>query len=112
MQWPGSDSHLPLYRNRRDALTIVTGHWGEVVLFYLDRAAMLSGAAKLPRTISEYFRQHVYVTPSGLFSHRYLNWALEVLGAEHILFATDYPFAPAAPRDCPKLHCRRTAKRT
>ena len=77
-------------------LTIVTGHWGEVVLFYLDRADMLSGAAKLPRTISEYFRQHVYVTPSGLFSHRYLNWALEVLGAEHILFATDYPFANAA----------------
>jgi len=78
-------------------LTIVTGHWGEVVLFYLDRADMLSGAAKLPRTISEYFRQHVYVTPSGLFSHRYLNWALEVLGAQHILFATDYPFAHAAP---------------
>jgi predicted TIM-barrel fold metal-dependent hydrolase len=37
-------------------LTIVTGHWGEVVLFYLDRGDMLSGAAKLPRTISEYFR--------------------------------------------------------
>ena len=67
------------------------------MLFYLDRADMLSGAAKLPRTISEYFRQHVYVTPSGLFSHRYLNWALEVLGAQHILFATDYPFAHAAP---------------
>jgi predicted TIM-barrel fold metal-dependent hydrolase len=66
------------------------------VLFYLDRADMLSGAAKLPRTISEYFRQHVYVTPSGLFSHRYLHWALEMLGAEHILFATDYPFAHAA----------------
>jgi predicted TIM-barrel fold metal-dependent hydrolase len=44
-------------------LTIVTGHWGEVVLFYLDRADMLSGAAKLPRSISDYFRQHVYVTP-------------------------------------------------
>ena len=67
------------------------------MLFYLDRAELLSGAAKLPRAISEYFRQHVYVTPSGLFSHRYLNWALKVLGAEHILFATDYPFARAAP---------------
>jgi len=58
---------------------------------------MLSGAAKLPRTISEYFRQHVYVTPSGLFSHRYLPWAMEVLGAGHILFATDDPFAHTAP---------------
>jgi len=77
-------------------LNILTGHWGEVVLFYLDRADMLSGAARLPRSISEYFRQHVYVTPSGLFSHRYLHWALEMLGAEHILVATDYPFARAA----------------
>jgi uncharacterized protein len=77
-------------------ITIVTGHWGEVVLFYLGRADMLSGAAKLPRTISEYFRQHVYVTPSGLFSHRYLNWAMEVVSAKHILSATDYPFAHAA----------------
>jgi predicted TIM-barrel fold metal-dependent hydrolase len=66
------------------------------VLFYLDRTDMLTGAAKLPRSISEYFRQHVYVTPSGLFSHRYRHWSLEVLGAEHILFATDYPFAHAA----------------
>jgi len=78
-------------------LTIVIGHWGEVVLFYLERADMLSGAAKLPRTISEYFRQHVYVTPRALFSHRYLPWAMEVLGAGHILFATDYPFAHTAP---------------
>jgi len=39
-------------------LTIVTGHWGEVVLFYLERADILSAAAKLPRSISEYFRQH------------------------------------------------------
>jgi predicted TIM-barrel fold metal-dependent hydrolase len=34
-------------------ITIVTGHWGQVVLFYLDRTALLSGAARLPRTISE-----------------------------------------------------------
>jgi uncharacterized protein len=78
-------------------LTIVTGHWGEVVLFYLERADIVSRYAKLPRSVSEYFRQHVYVTPSGMFSHQYLNWALEVLGTEHILFATDYPFAHAAP---------------
>jgi predicted TIM-barrel fold metal-dependent hydrolase len=33
-------------------LTIVTGHWGEVVLSYLDRADMLSGTAKLPDATS------------------------------------------------------------
>ena len=76
-------------------LQIVTGHWGEVMLFYLDRVDMLSGPAHLPCKLSEYVQQHVSVTPSGIYSHRYLRWALEVLGPERILFATDYPFAHA-----------------
>ncbi len=83
--------------DRFPGLQIVTGHWGEVALFYLDRLDMLSAPAKLPRKISEYVRQHLYVTASGLFSQRYLKWALEVVGADHILFATDYPFAHAPP---------------
>ena len=82
--------------DRFPGLQIITGHWGEVFLFYLDRVDILSGAAKLPRKISEYVRQHVYVTASGIFSQRYLQWSLEVLGANHILFATDYPFAPTS----------------
>lgn len=76
-------------------LKIITGHWGEVMLFYLERIDLLSRAVKLPRKISEYVRQHVYVTPSGLFSQRYLRWAMEVIGAEHILMSTDYPFGMA-----------------
>ena len=77
-------------------LQIITGHWGEVMLFYLDRIDMMSHAAKLPFKISEYVQQHIHVTPSGVYSQRYLRWALEVLGPDRILFATDYPFAPAA----------------
>jgi uncharacterized protein len=73
-------------------LQIITGHWGEVILFYMDRIDLLAFASKLPRKISEYVRQHVYITPSGLFSHRYLGWAKEVIGADHILMSTDYPF--------------------
>jgi hypothetical protein len=83
--------------DRFPELQIITGHWGEVMLFYLDRIDMLSGAAKLPRKISEYVQQHVSVTASGILSQRYLRWTLEVLGPERILFATDYPFAHAAP---------------
>ena len=77
-------------------LKIITGHWGEVVLFYLDRLDMLSRPAKLSRKVSEYLQQHLYVTPSGLFSGRYLRWSLEILGAEHILFSTDYPYQEAS----------------
>lgn len=77
-------------------LQIVTGHWGEVVLFYLDRIDGLSGPAKLERPVSEYLRRHLSVTPSGIWSPRYLRWATEVLGPERIMFSTDYPyrFAP------------------
>ena len=32
------------------------------------------------------------MTPSGLWSQRYLRWALEVLGPERILFSSDYPY--------------------
>ncbi|WP_419806241.1 amidohydrolase family protein [Terriglobus sp.] len=77
-------------------LKIITGHWGEVILFYLDRLDMLSGPAKLSGKVSEYLQRHLYVTPSGLFSDRYLRWTLEILGAEHILFSTDYPYQQAS----------------
>ena len=75
-------------------LQIITGHWGEVVLFYLDRINLLQRTVKLERPISDYFRRNVSVTPSGIASQRYFHWALEVLGAERILFSTDYPYVP------------------
>ena len=78
-------------------LRIIAGHWGEVVMFYLERVDLLATASKLPRKPSEYFKDHVYVTPSGLFSERYLGWSKEVLGADHILMSTDYPYVPIAP---------------
>jgi predicted TIM-barrel fold metal-dependent hydrolase len=77
-------------------LQIITGHWGEVVLFYLERIDLLHRAVKLPRKISEYFQQNVSVTASGVFSQRYLRWSLEVLGPDRIMFATDYPYGRMA----------------
>ena len=73
-------------------LQLITGHWGEVVLFYLDRIDNLAGPAKLAHPMSDYFRRHVSVTPSGVWSERYFRWTLEVLGAARILFSTDYPY--------------------
>ena len=73
-------------------LQLITGHWGEVVLFYLDRIDNMGRAIKLARKPSEYFRYHVMVTPSGMWSQRYLRWSMEVLGPERILFSSDYPY--------------------
>ena len=73
-------------------LRLITGHWGEVVLFYLERIDGLGRVTRLERPISDYFRRHVSVTPSGIWSQRYLRWALEVLGPGGIMFSSDYPY--------------------
>ena len=78
--------------DRFPGLQLILGHWGEVMLFYLDRIDRMTGIADLARPISDYVRSNVFVTPGGVFSQRYLRWALEVVGPDRILFATDYPY--------------------
>ena len=82
--------------DRFPALQVATGHWGEVVLFYLERLATMDRLATLRKPIVDYVRSNLHVTPSGMFSPRYLRWATEVIGVERILFSADYPyrFAP------------------
>ena len=80
--------------DRFPRLRVIVGHWGEVVLFQLERIDELAAVAKLRRTPSECVRQNVFVTPSGILSERYLRWAVEVVGVERVLFATDHPFVP------------------
>ncbi len=76
-------------------LQLVLGHWGEVILFYLERINLLSKAAKLPRTFEQYAREQIHVGPSGILSRRYLNWTIEVIGVDRIVFSTDYPYEQA-----------------
>jgi predicted TIM-barrel fold metal-dependent hydrolase len=73
-------------------LQIILGHWGEVVLFYLERLNSLGRVATLQRPIADYFRHNLYVTPSGMWSQAYLQRALELVGPERLLFSTDYPY--------------------
>ena len=77
-------------------LQVVVGHWGEMVLFFLERIEKLAGAAGLARPLGEYARENLHVAPSGILSHRYLRWALEVVGADRVVFSTDYPFEAAS----------------
>ena len=73
-------------------LQIILGHWGEVVLFYIERLKSLARVAKLERPVEDYFQRNLYVTSSGMWSQTYLQRALEVVGQERILFSTDYPY--------------------
>jgi len=78
--------------DRFPRLQLILGHWGEVMLFYLERIDRMTGIANLARPVSEYVRTNVFVTPGGVFSQRYLQWTLDIVGADRILFATDYPY--------------------
>ncbi|GAA3310631.1 hypothetical protein GCM10020295_78230 [Streptomyces cinereospinus] len=49
-----------------------------------------------PRQPSEYLRHNLYITTSGVFDAPPLLCALLALGADHILFGTDYPFEDMA----------------
>lgn len=80
--------------DRFPGLQVVLGHWGEVVLFYLDRADWLASEAKLPLSFSEYVRRNAYITAGGVYSHRHMRWAIEMVGVDRILFATDFPYRP------------------
>lgn len=82
--------------DRYPDLQVVVGHWGEVVLFYVERIANLQYAfePKLDRSIPEYLHENVYYTPSGIFSPRYLSWVKDLVGIERIMFSVDYPYVP------------------
>ena len=74
-------------------LQIILGHWGEVVLFYLERtSAVFERALDLRRPLAEYARDNLYVTGSGMWSEAYLLRCLEIVGPQRLLFSTDFPY--------------------
>ncbi|HIW90433.1 MAG TPA: amidohydrolase family protein [Candidatus Corynebacterium avicola] len=82
--------------DRFPRLQLVMGHWGELVLFYLERIDHLVRMADRDRTLQDYVGNNLYVTPSGMLSDRYLSWAVDVIGTDRIMFSTDYPFEAAS----------------
>jgi predicted TIM-barrel fold metal-dependent hydrolase len=78
--------------DRFPELQVILGHWGEVVLFYLDRLSVLDRVVQLDRPLADYFTSNVHVTPGGISSHRSLRWSLDVVGADRVMYASDYPF--------------------
>lgn len=74
-------------------LQVILGHWGEVVLFYLERtSAVFARALALRHPLTEYARRNLYVTGSGMWSDAYLLRCREIVGPDRLLFSTDYPY--------------------
>ena len=78
--------------DRHPDLQIVLGHWGEMLLFWLDRADSLSRIAGLERKVSDYVRSNFFITSSGMLNPALLRHALSVTSVDRLIFSTDYPF--------------------
>ena len=87
--------------DRFPKLQIVLGHGGEALPFwlfrldYMNRSArpnIRNGAAKLNRKPSEYMKENIYVTTSGMAWAPVITFLQSVLGMERVLYAMDYPY--------------------
>lgn len=78
--------------DRHPDLQVVLGHWGEMLLFWLDRADSLARVAGLQRRVSDYMRSNFFITTSGMLNPALLHHALSVTSTDRLIFSTDYPF--------------------
>ena len=88
--------------DRFPRLRVVVGHLGEALPFWLYRldymhaASVRSGRYESMRPIarkpSDYLRENVWVTTSGVAWPPAIMFCREVLGPERVLYAMDYPY--------------------
>lgn len=78
--------------DRHPSLKFVLGHWGELLLFWVDRINSLTRIAGLERQVSDYLHSNVYFTCSGMLNPALLRHALSATSIDQLLFSTDYPF--------------------
>ncbi len=80
--------------DRLPNLKFISGHWGETIPAFLERmdSILTREITGLKKQISEYYKEHVYLTPSGILSNDQLEYLAKLMGADHILYAVDYPY--------------------
>ena len=88
--------------DRFPRLQIVVGHAGEALPFWLFRLDHMHAATvraqryesmkPTQRKISDYMRENVYITTSGMAWEPAIRFCQQVLGADRVLYAMDYPY--------------------
>jgi 2,3-dihydroxybenzoate decarboxylase len=79
-------------------LQIILGHMGEGLPFSMWRCDNRNAWTKQPprypakRKLGEYFQENFYLTTSGNFHTPALICAILEIGAERVMFSTDWPF--------------------
>jgi 5-carboxyvanillate decarboxylase len=83
--------------DRYPKLRIVIGHMGENIPYALYRLDWMHthysfDRPKLKLTVKEYFQRNFTITTSGVNWVPALKFCIEVLGADNIMWAVDYPY--------------------
>jgi 5-carboxyvanillate decarboxylase len=88
--------------DRFPRLKIVVGHLGEGLPFWLFRldfmhrsmvaSSRYAGAKPLRRKPSDYLKQNVWVTTSGMQWAPAILFCQQVLGVDRVMYAMDYPY--------------------
>jgi 5-carboxyvanillate decarboxylase len=88
--------------DRFPQLKIVVGHCGEALPFWLFRLDYMHRATvsskrypflkPLKKQISDYMKENVYVTNSGMGWAPAVQFCQQVLGMDRVLYAMDYPY--------------------
>jgi predicted TIM-barrel fold metal-dependent hydrolase len=85
--------------DRFPGLKIVLGHMGEGIPYWLWRIDYMHPVRsthhprpRLELKPSEYFRRNFAITTSGMNWEPVLRFCIEAVGADHIMFAIDYPY--------------------
>jgi 5-carboxyvanillate decarboxylase len=88
--------------DRFPKLQVVFGHLGEGMPFWIPRLDYMHRAQvnskryealqPLKRTVSEYLRENVYITTSGMCWEPAVMFCRQVLGNDRVLYAMDYPY--------------------
>ena len=74
-------------------LKIMLGHWGELVSFYMYRMDEVPmSVTGLKKNMSDYFKQNIYVNPSGMLYGDQFRYCLATFGVDHITWGEDYPY--------------------
>lgn len=86
--------------DRHPRARLILGHAGEFLPFQLSRFdsryATLTVPEPLRRAPSAYFGDNVHVTTSGILAPAAVAALVEVIGADAVLFAVDYPYESTA----------------
>lgn len=88
--------------DRFPKLTVVIGHLGEALPFWFSRIDFMHDRAArtgrykfrpaLNKKPSEYFRDNIYITTSGMAWQPAILFCQQVVGIDRVLYAMDYPY--------------------